>query len=652
MLKHKLQVLSLFTLALVMTLALGAGIVLDTAPSFAQSDEEVNARVDQAMRHLTGYLGRSSTITRQSHFWRWSQNVYGDTGLGCPLAGVAYTQQTIRGYRIIITVDEIEYDYRATPSGDILVLCGPDGQPLYRSDTPVTGSPPQQATPTAAPQSSRNTSAVQNPWLAWLYMDGNDLMYLLSPNGLELTMKRPSTGTEGSPLRPTMAISPGGQYMVQTVNNNFGGQTLSFYNFAQGDIYQSYDEPQNINIGLGFGPGFSYAHAGSPNIFNPQETRVAIGYSSNDYNSPWRLTVYDLASGGVINTLLPATLASLLPNNFSDAVNNANFFAPRVYYYDNQGGIHVQMIPQGTEGSSEYAAFVWYPDSNTATLSPYIYSAGDVLTTSGQVLYPYLDPNATYLEPNGPFPATNALAQGVPVGASLNSSNVYRNSNFYFFGGQWASSDASLTTFILDDGITQNYVIYDPAIAAQNNFLPQFLPTDVVSTTGINGSVLAIRSDNVGAQNVTQFFANSQPSIIWNVPPRVGEAHMIWALDPGASITVPYFELSIWGQGGTGASNIPTNTVQNCAGTIPSQVALGDRARVTFTDGTPLRLRATPGTTGTFLRDMQEGTPFTIIGGPSCVDGYTWWQVQLDNGSTGWAAEGDPDTYFMEPLNS
>ena len=92
-----------------------------------------------------------------------------------------------------------------------------------------------------------------------------------------------------------------------------------------------------------------------------------------------------------------------------------------------------------------------------------------------------------------------------------------------------------------------------------------------------------------------------------------------------------------------------------CPASPPQRVDLDMRARVTFTDGTSLRLRKDPIVNATnVLMQIPEGTPFNIIGGPSCwEDGsnfFTFWQIQLDNNQTGWVAEGNAIGYFIEPL--
>jgi hypothetical protein len=84
--------------------------------------------------------------------------------------------------------------------------------------------------------------------------------------------------------------------------------------------------------------------------------------------------------------------------------------------------------------------------------------------------------------------------------------------------------------------------------------------------------------------------------------------------------------------------------------TLPARLEVGARARVTFTDGTPSRLRAEPGLDGAEIAQMAEGTEFSVIGGPWCADEYRWWQLELDDGMIGWSAEGDAESYFLEPV--
>ena len=100
-------------------------------------------------------------------------------------------------------------------------------------------------------------------------------------------------------------------------------------------------------------------------------------------------------------------------------------------------------------------------------------------------------------------------------------------------------------------------------------------------------------------------------------------------------------------------SNAPNASNKSlCDGAPKSKVAVGSAARVTYTDGTPSRVRAKPSTSSKILGEIADGTQFLIKQGPKCADGYTWWQVQLQNGTKGWMAEGSKAVYFIEPVSA
>jgi hypothetical protein len=91
--------------------------------------------------------------------------------------------------------------------------------------------------------------------------------------------------------------------------------------------------------------------------------------------------------------------------------------------------------------------------------------------------------------------------------------------------------------------------------------------------------------------------------------------------------------------------------IRHCPESPPSRVQVNDTARVTHAIGENLNLRDAP--MGNITGSLAGGTTFTIIGGPECRAGYTWWQIRTDDGRTGWSAEGGGHHryYFMEPYD-
>lgn len=81
---------------------------------------------------------------------------------------------------------------------------------------------------------------------------------------------------------------------------------------------------------------------------------------------------------------------------------------------------------------------------------------------------------------------------------------------------------------------------------------------------------------------------------------------------------------------------------------VPSNLTGGMRARVTYDPPDNNTLWDRPGPGRTRIRSMPPGTEFQIIGGPE-IHTYRYWQVQLDDGTVGWTADGDNKNRWLEP---
>jgi hypothetical protein len=79
---------------------------------------------------------------------------------------------------------------------------------------------------------------------------------------------------------------------------------------------------------------------------------------------------------------------------------------------------------------------------------------------------------------------------------------------------------------------------------------------------------------------------------------------------------------------------------------------IGDTAEVT-TYGAAVRFRANPSLTASMIRELVPGTRMKILAGPSCVDGYRWWQAQLESdGRIGYLADSDPGGYWIRKVTA
>ncbi|MEP7286051.1 MAG: Ig-like domain-containing protein [Chloroflexota bacterium] len=96
---------------------------------------------------------------------------------------------------------------------------------------------------------------------------------------------------------------------------------------------------------------------------------------------------------------------------------------------------------------------------------------------------------------------------------------------------------------------------------------------------------------------------------------------------------------------------LPPVAAFSCPGAPATRLSVGMSAMVTPDDPTPLRIRSAAGLTGAVLTQLKPGIQLDIIGGPTCADGFVWWNIRTKDGSiTGWAAEGTPASYFIGPV--
>ena len=95
-----------------------------------------------------------------------------------------------------------------------------------------------------------------------------------------------------------------------------------------------------------------------------------------------------------------------------------------------------------------------------------------------------------------------------------------------------------------------------------------------------------------------------------------------------------------------------------CDGAPETRMVVGQNARVTFTDGIPLRVRESPAVLpDNITTQIPEGTEFFITAGPVCApipdtsSAYVFWQIEIEEtGLVGWVAEGDETAYYIEAM--
>jgi hypothetical protein len=89
----------------------------------------------------------------------------------------------------------------------------------------------------------------------------------------------------------------------------------------------------------------------------------------------------------------------------------------------------------------------------------------------------------------------------------------------------------------------------------------------------------------------------------------------------------------------------------SCPGAPLQRMIVNQRGYV-CTKGDSVRLRNDPFRSASTIVSLPVGSQFTVLGGPSCADNWSWWKIQTDNGYSGWISEGgdEVDPYFICPL--
>ena len=109
-------------------------------------------------------------------------------------------------------------------------------------------------------------------------------------------------------------------------------------------------------------------------------------------------------------------------------------------------------------------------------------------------------------------------------------------------------------------------------------------------------------------------------------------------------------QTNISSKSSTSSINNVTSTGGSCPNAPTQRLTVGKSANVcTRTDA--VKLRKSPDRSATVIERIVTGTEVKVIGGPKCANNWSWWQVQLEDATTGWLAEGgdETDPYFLCP---
>lgn len=461
-------------------------------------------------------------------------------------------------------------------------------------------------------------------WYAVLYTPlGQDLIWI-NEDGVQATIERPKVPNEkqGPQGGHDIRISPDGRYGVITAVLNDGRQSINFYDFQTGVFIKGHIAQPNETIVLG---GMS--------MFTPTLSGFAAAFYTlgNNGVTDWRIIHFNYQTGDAVMVLQKSD------NKVPDQPVGAGSF-PQLMYADSSAYTFA-MIPYAVGGSTSLTAFEWALQSNLVS-GPHSMSSELDVNQTGQMLEAVYEVALPQFEGTfeGPIPIHNVLTQR----ASLEEMPqiMLSSTDGSLFAPRWISNGAGFAYRVT---MPDSFYWVVRRGDEEYSFAGEPSPSDIYGTT--NGYLMSF--DNQTFIASTTVDPSNQP-VLYEAP-EDDSARIVYITPLGLPFTLSSVADV---QGQPPQPQQPQQAIEadpNCAGAPKPQLVPGIPSRVSFTDGTPLRVRQQPG--GTVITELAEGTEFAITEGPVCLNSYNWWKMSLDLQSgtlTGWVAEGDMEAYFVE----
>lgn len=484
-------------------------------------------------------------------------------------------------------------------------------------------------------------SAQDSAWSAWFYDADAGRAWQVDNTGVvlhDVQLRVPAIYAPNAfTFSRALAVSYDGTRLAYSITGqDVAGSsitTFTVYDVPMGDVLITYEPPV-----APIADALSLAR--QVNLFNLTGGAVAYSYAAGETAETlvWRIVVIDLLTGTTLAELTnthPAVQAQNLDTTI------APFVVPQIYFYEG-ATVNFALVAFGSMAvNQQFANFGW--DAITGRLvqtNQFSTLGGDYLPRIGESVIPIVDERIAYDTVYAPY--ANALHVYRPdVGArspffgsttlELLRADFVENGKRLIVQAQ-SLADASFVWLLVDRlGVSQ--VI--PAINAVEG--------EIVGTT--NGFIyiltgtppIAILTDTTTPQNdqtplwIAPAGANVVP--VWATAPDRETARSAWAqLAPPlftAQIVITPVESS-----GVTASEVSTTTPTGRGILTVNGVAI-----ISTTEGDRLNMRNQPGFAGSIVARLENGTQVVLLDGPIAGDGFTWWQVRLNTGLTGWVVE-------------
>ncbi len=476
-------------------------------------------------------------------------------------------------------------------------------------------------------------------WYAVVREVQTDRLHWITASGEQASITRPRMFNEvqGAP-NLEVYISPNGRTLVSIAPLNSGLWGIGFYDLATGQWIQTHQTQQN--------------EAPPPNP-TADFTTTSSHFATvlRDANtSQWRVIVFEVATGNAVSVLSRGDAG--IPDTF---YNDPSYF-PMILSFDIDEGLgtYVLRLQNMNLTNSVYlytAAMRWYPlpppalAANPFAAEEVLFSplmGIDVFKTTGRAVLATFDSNNGGLgaQPN-PYIGERIVIRdpGQPVPTPLVVTNAYTvNNPQWLRGGEWVG-------YRVQDGVFATH--YRVTTLEGGQGLP--LGPNISAIAPTPDGFLGIDATNWRMYHATALnFEGSASEFGTTVFQTNSPFYIVYTTPEGASFGLTTLaQPVVQGDLGIAQPNVP-NPVPACDGAPAPRLTPNSTARVAFTNGQPLNLRNAPN--GDRVGQLPEGTVFAVMNtAPQCANGYLWWNIQLNDASTYWVAEGDNSGYFIEP---
>lgn len=478
-----------------------------------------------------------------------------------------------------------------------------------------------------------NATLPASSWYAVAWVQATDTLHWINPSGEQASVPRPTMINEAGDLtQKRLFISPNGRYLVTVSPLNSGNLGLGFYDFSTGQFVQTHEALPNESLSLVPSADFTMTSSHFSLVLR------------NDLSGDWRILVFETATGSAIAQLTRTD--PVLPQNFM--TDTAWWPAIAAFNIDEGMGTYViqlQLVTDPLAMVTAFPSFRWYPDPPPAVANapvvadalPFSPIAGfDVFKTTGQVVFTgFDDKNGTPTSPAiGNQIAIQSAPNQLPVPLVANAAFTLNGAQ-WLHGGQWVG-------YRVQDGVFQPHF----SVASVDGSMDVPLGPNIGEIHSTPDGFVGVDATSWQLYHATDLNMDAFSAFFGNVVFQANQPFAVVYTQPeGATFTLTTIVESPL----VGDLDLQAPDAASCPGAPATRLTVGETARVTFTDGTPLNIRNAP--SGGQVMQIPEGTVATVIDGPSCSNGYQWWNLSLENGTGGWAAEGNTDSYFLEPYN-